>query len=610
MGRRPHHGGSGRRGKRPGPPLRGGRKPKRSKKFWQQRQTMMMTPMPAKESDEEKQVEESSEEEVENSYDQLLDAFGGRSNKDVAVESDTSEEEEDNDSACEESANSTSEEDDEEATDEDESEIEIEEEQEAANEERSNNDSEGDSDSNLKEEASESEEDNDESGESLLGTPKDPFVAKYELEIPSTLVDAVQERTYEQPQRFSWKALGNVLLTVPAWVPKREPKKTMITKVSLETPSKADASEEAIRTHQAKLVTNKLSVPKNVDFNTVCLKSQLLKNFDFSELNQLQRELFSIFNSYRDFSFCERTVENGESIRFAYVLHSVNHVLKTRAKILQNNSKIAKQQDANSCNEEFRDQGLCRPKVLIVLPFRESAKRVVDIIIKLIFGDNHKGKVQNKIRFDEEFSQEEAQRRNKPDDFYDTFAGNIDDAFKLGLCVTKKSLKLYANFYSSDVIVASPLGLRMILGTENDKERDFDFLASIEVLIMDQMDVFPMQNWEHVTHLMAHMHLQPAQAHGVDFSRVRMWTLNHLSHLYRQTLIFSQVPMPEMNSIFTKSCHNFSGRVRVDNLVQEGSIGQVLTSVPMVKPLVLVFVGIYLINVNILGISSISNYFC
>jgi len=62
--------------------------------------------------------------------------------------------------------------------------------------------------------------------------------------------------------------------------------------------------------------------------------------------------------------------------------------------------------------------------------------------------------------------------------------GNIDDGFKLGIGVTKKALKLYSDFYSSDFLIASPLGLRMVL------ENDADFLSSIELLIMDQVRTF------------------------------------------------------------------------------------------------------------------------
>ena len=58
-----------------------------------------------------------------------------------------------------------------------------------------------------------------------------------------------------------------------------------------------------------------------------------------------------------------------------------------------------------------------------------------------------------------------------------------------------------------------------------------------------------MQNWEHVLHLVDHLHLQPRDSHGVDFSRVRYWTLNGWQRLYRQTLVFSGLPTPEINAM-------------------------------------------------------------
>jgi U3 small nucleolar RNA-associated protein 25 len=93
----------------------------------------------------------------------------------------------------------------------------------------------------------------------------------------------------------------------------------------------------------------------------------------------------------------------------------------------------------------------------------------------------------------DKLAQPEARARYPPDHI-ETFAGNIDDSFYAGLKLTRKTFKLFSQFYDSDFILASPLGLRLLI----EKEGRADFLSSIEMLVIDQSEVMLMQNWEHV----------------------------------------------------------------------------------------------------------------
>lgn len=53
-----------------------------------------------------------------------------------------------------------------------------------------------------------------------------------------------------------------------------------------------------------------------------------------------------------------------------------------------------------------------------------------------------------------------------------------------------------------------------------------DFLSSIELLLIDQLDALAMQNWTHLTHVLELCNVLPKEAHGADFARVREWCLD------------------------------------------------------------------------------------
>ncbi|MCO5604574.1 hypothetical protein L7F22_058742 [Adiantum nelumboides] len=97
-----------------------------------------------------------------------------------------------------------------------------------------------------------------------------------------------------------------------------------------------------------------------------------------------QCQFFSLCNSYRDILFPKRPSfyadghMQDQEIMDAYLLHVLNHVLKTRDLVTKNNEK----QDAASGAP--RDQGFTRPKVLILLPLRSIALRLVRRLLEMV----------------------------------------------------------------------------------------------------------------------------------------------------------------------------------------------------------------------------------
>ncbi|CAD7923361.1 unnamed protein product [Amoebophrya sp. A120] len=292
---------------------------------------------------------------------------------------------------------------------------------------------------------------------------------------------------------------------------------------------------------------------------------------------------FHHLNRYQDVVLPTHTFANSRTVRSTYMTHVVNHVLKAREEVVANNTKIAKQQkqaeekennnddDENaSFLESARDQGFCRARVLILCSYRSVAFELVKMLEALC--PNAK-QVLKQSKFDEQFAEgpnEDVEQQindsttstKKPKssswtndtakDLQHCFSGNNDDKFRVGVSVSKRALKLFTPFYQSDILICSPLGLRLIIGAEGEsaKQREYDFLSSLECVVLDRVDILKYQNFDHVLDVLKMCNKKPKKLpENCDIGRLRECFALNESRLLRQTIVTSNGNCPELNAL-------------------------------------------------------------
>ena len=317
------------------------------------------------------------------------------------------------------------------------------------------------------------------------------------------------------------------------------------------------------------------------------VKKKIQEKFNgFSDIRRLDTELIESMLTYETLNF---QYLNNEAIKGKYqdyyLLHAMNHLMKTRDRILNNNEKKSLyekrmkegsngEENDDGIEPEYRDQGYTRPKILILLPSRNFAYTVVSKLIDNLQMENVENKKKFKTQFYDSSKISDRVYHSRPKDFEEYFDGNTSDLFVLGIKYTRKTLKLYSPLEQSDIIVASPIGLLKLYNKiesqtqrkkidKNDKNNEGmknNFLSSIEICILDKAEGMMMQNWSNVIDIFKkHLNQTPKEFINVDFSRIRMWAINEQSEYLTQFLCFDKYTTPEMISLVKGSKNVLSG---------------------------------------------------
>ncbi|KAL3789535.1 hypothetical protein HJC23_001343 [Cyclotella cryptica] len=341
--------------------------------------------------------------------------------------------------------------------------------------------------------------------------------------------------------------------------------------------------------------------------------------------SSLQLVLYPAIARYADVLVTTETRQNRDEINNILAMHVLEHVLTSKTRVQRHTRRIKElsssldaenpvtdNDDVAEDEDKWRDQGYTSPKVLILFPTRGTCWKFVHLMMKLL---GESATSENEERFDAEYGpppsdeessdkdgneaddKEEVKRarrkmvlKQKGQEWNELFGDdtNDDDDFKIGMSLTpnvvkvkgkKKNatvassggvgMKLFSEFYKSDIILASPIGLKMATtnseGDEDEDEdsSDVDFLTSIDVCIVARSDVLSMQNWDHVNSVLKCLNQQPKNISNIDFSRVRNYFLEGQGENWRQLIMISKFSDPYILSTFRRYAKNIEGHLKM-----------------------------------------------
>eukprot|EP01083_Nonionella_stella_P064696 168887_1 len=295
---------------------------------------------------------------------------------------------------------------------------------------------------------------------------------------------------------------------------------------------------------------------------------------DCTALSRTDSVLLSAMCSYRDVLFCDQHYLNDAHIKALVTQHVLSHILRNQDVHEENNIKLGSHAfiETDENDDEIRDSGFHKLSVLIVTPFRENVRKFGDQILSNL-PKERRFKNERYRAFVEEYGADSGEKpQGRGAEFSYTFSGNVDDDFWCGISIGAKSVCFQQNWSCSDIVLISPLRLKLIFdsGRTADGRSVFDFFSSIEILMLDACDVLQMQNIQHLFDTLHKLNWHPKLKKQVDieqvnFNRLRYCYIDDVAQFYRQNIVCCKHQTPQIKQLFEKRALNVDGRIKIQS---------------------------------------------
>ena len=135
-------------------------------------------------------------------------------------------------------------------------------------------------------------------------------------------------------------------------------------------------------------------------------------------------------------------------------------------------------------------------------------------------------------------------------------------------------LRLYTDFYQSDIIIASPIGLKYIIENNETTTLNYDYLSSLEIIYLYHCDIMYLQNWDHINYILNLCNQLPKHVYkDTDFIRIRPYYLTHTHALqHRQLIMTSVYNEPCIQATYRQYSNSIIGNLRIKQIYHTGYI--------------------------------------